>query len=225
MSVGKIIFLEDTLEEMINEYLYEGNQKYLKFNKRLYGINYDKWSSYYLELLIVKLFEEELRGSLSTIDNSFEISKTISKEIKEERERILTHCYTQGFIFGYNSYILVSEFVKLCEKTFQSRNCKELHISDIVRSGEIGLVEELIEIEKVSNDIYKRTEDILHSYLNESIYKKIDFVIKGENSKFIKKCIFNIMLSDCKDKNKDGVWDGIIKKSICETHKKYTIRV
>lgn len=223
MGLEKVIYLQDTMTQMQNDYLYKGNKKYLKFGKKLYGIDYDKWSNYFWELYIVKLFEEEIKEQLFEIDNIYEIAKKISNELKEERERIIIYSYIQGYIFGYKNLNLINKLNDICAKIFTEKNLKKIHISDIMRSSHMRYYSEFIkeELEEINNN--EIIEDIVYTFSNKVVYQKLRDMDFKSNLIIIKSVVYDILLKDCIDKNKDGVWDGVIARVVKEFNKKYSI--
>ncbi len=223
MGISKVIFLDDTLEKMKIDYLYHGNDKYLRFNKKLYGIDYDKWSNYFWDLYIVRLFEEEIKERLFEIEHIEEIAKNISQEIKIERERIIIYSYVQGYVLGYKNLALTKELSRIFKKVFTEKKVHKLHISDMVRSRHLKNYNEAInkELEKVDNRQY--IEKVVLEFCKNIVYPKLESIHSRYNFIVIRKVIFTILVKDCIEKNRDGIWDGIIVRVLKEFDKKYKI--
>ncbi|SHJ82904.1 hypothetical protein [Tepidibacter formicigenes] len=219
----KVIVLEDTITKMKLDYLYNGNEKYLKFCKKLYGIDCKKWNSYFWELYIVKLFEEEIKEKLIEILNANDISQKISKDTQEERERIIVYNYIQGYIFGYNNLDLTKKLDDISRKVFLDKKANKIHISEIMRSRYMRNYNEFINIELEKTDNKQGIQDIVYRFCVNGIYPKLKKVNFNNSSILIKNSLYNIVLKDCIEKNREGIWDGIISKVIKTIDKKYKI--
>ncbi|SHH03350.1 hypothetical protein [Tepidibacter thalassicus] len=219
----KVIVLEDAITKMKFDYLYNGNEKYLKFCKRLYGIDYKKWSSYFWELYIIKLFEEELRERISEILNAKDISHKIAGDTQEERERIIIYNYIQGYIFGYNNLNLIKRLNNISKKVFEDRKANKIHISQIMRSRYMINYNEYINMESKRADSKKGIEDIVYNFCIDCVYPKLKKLNFSNSFVLIKNSVYDIVLKDCIEKNREGIWDGVISKVVRIIDKKYSI--
>ncbi|KXZ40343.1 hypothetical protein SAMN05661008_00103 [Alkalithermobacter thermoalcaliphilus JW-YL-7 = DSM 7308] len=223
MGIGKVISLDDTIEKMKLDYLYNGNERYLKFIKRLYSIDYNKWSLYFWELYIVKLFEEEIRERLSYIKDINKIAKEIANDIKVERERIIIFNYVQGAVLGYKSLRLNKEITKICEKILNERKSKKIHISEIMRNKYIRVYNELLAREIREANAQNQIDETLIMYCNDKIYDKLTKYNLNYDLNAVQSEIYFILKKDCLEKYKEGVWDGVISRVVKDIDKKYRI--
>ncbi|OPJ56340.1 hypothetical protein [Alkalithermobacter paradoxus] len=223
MSIGKVISLDDTIEKMKMDYLYDGNEKYLKFIKKLYSIDYNKWSTYFWELYIVKLFEEELREGLFHVKNIRQIAKDIAHDIKEERERIIILSYIEGAVFGHRNMKLSKELIKICDKVINEKKSNKIHISEVMRSKHIRTYNEVILREMQETDYIEEIKEVLLDYCENKIYDKLKKYSLKRDIALFESEIYRIFEKDCLEKYKDGVWDGVVARVVKDVNRKYKI--
>jgi hypothetical protein len=54
-----VLVLNNFISEMELDYLYCGNKRYIKFCKKLYSVDIDKWSKYFWKLYLTDVLTNE----------------------------------------------------------------------------------------------------------------------------------------------------------------------
>ncbi|HSQ33288.1 MAG TPA: hypothetical protein VLM81_00115 [Peptostreptococcaceae bacterium] len=211
MEEDNVLVLNNFITEMELDYLYCGNKRYIKFCKKLYSVDIDKWSKYFWKLYITDVFEEKIKEQLSNIKDINNISKEIVENLQEERQRIVTYGYIQGYVFGYTNFCLNSEFSKTCEAVLKDKNKAKIHISDIMRSRHIKGYQVYMDEEINKNNHQEYIRDTIKDYCDQQIYGVLNGLLSS-NVDIVYKTVQDILIKDCIQKNKDGIWDGIIFK-------------
>jgi hypothetical protein len=208
---NNVLVLDNFINQMELDYLYSGNKKYIKFCKRLYSVDIDKWSKYFWKLYITDVFEEKIKEKLSNIKDISNIAKDIVENLQEERQRIVTYGYIQGYVFGYTNFYLNNEFSKTCEAVLRDKNKTKIHISDIMRSRHIKGYQVYMDKE-ISNNLHQDyISDTITDYCEERIYEVLKELLNSDLD-IIYQTVQDILIKDCIQKNKDGIWDGVIFK-------------
>ena len=211
MGDNNVLVLNSFINRMELDYLYYGNKKYIKFCKKLYFVDIDKWSKYFWKLYITDVFEEKIKEQLADIKNINIIAKDIVENLQEDRQRIVTYGYIQGYVFGYTNFFLNSEFSKICETVLKDKNKIKIHISDIMRSKHIKGYQDYINEEVDNNNHQEDLGNTIKDYCDKQIYSVLNKLLDS-NLDIVYKTVQDILIKDCIQKNKDGIWDGIIFK-------------